>query len=280
VVDGSVPDLTPPYVPELLERIAGLEKENALLRQKIDLLVRKLFGAKSEQLDPAQLLLLLQGMDEPPGKSPEPVAEEATRRSKGPSPPRERGPRVPGHLPLIEEVIEPEPVKAAPELLRRIGEEVSERLDYEPARFIRLRTVRPKYVRRAELDAVPVVAPLPESILERGIVAPGLLAQIVVSKYGDHLPLYRQEAIYWSRHQVWLPRQTMAEWVGLAAQWLQPIYKEIRREVLGTGYVQMDETPIRYLAPGEGKTRLGYSWVYGVLGLPRFGGHPGSGAVG
>jgi transposase len=246
------------------ERLRRLEAENALLRQKIDLLVRRLFGAKSEKLDPAQLLLLLRDDEGEPGKAPEPVAAEATRRSKAPSPPRERGPRVPAHLPVIEEVIEPEPVKAAPEQWRRIGEEISERLDYEPARFLCRRTVRPKYVRRAELDAVPIVAPLPESILERGIVAPGLLAQIVVSKYCDHLPLYRQESIYWTRHQVWLPRQTMAEWVGLAAQWLQPIYREIRREVLEHGYVQIDETPIRYLAPGEGKTQLGYLWTYGV----------------
>ena len=133
-----MPDLTPPHDPELLERIARLETENALLRQKIDLLVRKLFGAKSEQLDPAQLLLLLQGMDEP-GKAPEPVAAEAPRRSTGQSPPRERGPRCPSHLPVIEEVIVPEPVKVAPQDWRRIGEEVSERLDYEPARFLRRR---------------------------------------------------------------------------------------------------------------------------------------------
>jgi transposase len=247
------------------EKLRRLEAENALLRQKIDALVRRLFGAKSEKLDPAQLLLLLQGLDEgEPGKAPEPVAAEAPQRSKAPSLPRERGPRVPSHLPVIEEVIEPEPVKAAPEQWRRIGEEVSERLDYEPARFICLRTVRPKYVRRAELDAVPIVAPLPESILERGIVTPGLLAQIIVSKYCDHLPLYRQESIYWTRHQVWLPRQTMAEWVGLGAQWLQAIYNEIRREVLDHSYVQVDETPIRYLAPGEGKTQLGYLWTYGV----------------
>ena len=111
---------------------------------------------------------------------------------------------------------------------------------------------------------VPIVAPLPEAILERSIVAPGLLAQILVSKYCDHLPLYRQEAISWSRHQVWLPRQTMAEWVGLAAEWLQPIYELIRQEVLGHGYVQVDETPIRYLAPGHGKTKLGYLWTCGV----------------
>ena len=125
------------------ERLAALEQENALLRQKIDLLVRKLLGAPSEQLDPAQLLLLLQGLDEP-GKAPEPVAAEAPRRSTGQSPPRERGPRLPEHLPVIEEVIVPAPVKLAPQDWRRIGEEVSERLDYEPARFLRRRTVRPK----------------------------------------------------------------------------------------------------------------------------------------
>jgi transposase len=263
VVDSGVPDLTPPHAPELLERIAALEKENALLRQKIDLLVRKLFGAKSEQLDPAQLLLLLQGMDEP-GKAPEPVAAEAPRRSTVPSLPRERGPRLPEHLPVIEEVIVPEPVKAAPQDWRRIGEEVSERLDYEPARFLRRRTVRPKYVPRGVLDAVPIVAALPDSLLERSMVAPGLLAQIVVSKYCDHLPLYRQESIYWTRHQVWLPRQTMAEWVGLAAEWLQPIYEHIRQGVVSRGYLQVDETPIRYLAPGHGKTKLGYLWTYGA----------------
>ena len=235
-----------------------------MLRQKLDLVLRKLFGAKSEKLDSNQLLLLLQGEDSVPGKSTEPVAAEEPRRSKVPSSPRERGPRLPEHLPVIEEVIIPEPVKAAPEQWRRIGEEVSERLDYEPGRFMRLRTVRPKYVRRGEVDAVPVVAPLPACLLERSLVAPGLLAQIVVSKYCDHLPLYRQESIYWNRHQVWLPRQNLADWVGLAAQWLQPIYAEIKKGVFGAGYLQVDETPIRYLAPGNGKTKLGYLWTCGV----------------
>jgi transposase len=245
---------------ELLERITVLEKENALLREKIDILVRRLFGAKSEKLEPAQLLLLLQGLDGP-GKAPEPVTAEAPRRSTVPSPPRERAPRLPEHLPVVEEVLVPAPVQAAPEQWRRIGEEVSERLDYEPARFLRRRTVRPKYVQRGLLDAVPVLAPLPPVLLERSFVAPGLLAQIVVAKYCDHLPLYRQEAIYWTRHQVWLPRQTMAEWVGLAADWLKPIYEHIRTAVFQRGYVQVDETPIRYLAPGHGRTKLGYLWT-------------------
>jgi transposase len=249
---------------ELLERIARLEAENALLRQKLDLVLRRMFGAKSEKLDSNQLHLLLNGEDPWPGKLPEPVAEETPRRSNDPSSPRERKPRLPEHLPVIEEVIIPEPVKTAPELWRRIGEEISERLDYEPGRFLRLRTVRPKYVSRAEVDAVPVVAPLPACLLERSLVAPGLLAQIVVSKYCDHLPLYRQESIYWRRHQVWLPRQNLADWVGLAAEWLRPIYQEIKKGLLEEGYLQIDETPIRYLAPGNGKTKLGYLWTCGV----------------
>ena len=104
------------------EELAQARREIALLREKIDLLVRKLFGAKSEKLDPAQLLLLLQGLDEDGrGKAPEPVVAEVPRRSTGPSPPRERGPRVPEHLPVIEEVIIPEPVKLAPQEWRRIG---------------------------------------------------------------------------------------------------------------------------------------------------------------
>jgi transposase len=244
-------------------RLASQEQRIKLLEEKIDVLVRRIFAAKSERLDPAQLLLLLQGMDEP-GKAPEPVAAEAPRRSTAPSSPRERRQRLPEHLPVIEEVIVPEPVKAAPQQWRRIGEEVSEKLDYEPARFLRRRTVRPKYVERGVVDAMPVVAPLPDSLLERSIVAPGLLAQIVVGKYCDHLPLYRQESIYWSRHGVWLSRQTMAEWVGLAAEWVAPIYHEIKRDVFAEGYVQVDETPIRYLAPGNGSTKLGYLWACGV----------------
>ena len=240
--------------------LTRVHRELELLRQKVDVLARRLFGAKSEKLDPAQLLLLLQGLDAP-GKAPEPVAAEAPRRSRVPSPPRSRAPRIPEHLPVVEEVIVPAPVQAAPQDWRRIGQEVSERLDYEPARFLRRRTVRPKYVQRGLLDAVPLIAPLPASLLERSLVAPGLLAQILVAKYCDHLPLYRQESIYWTRHQVWLPRQTMAEWVGLAADWLRPIYEHLRGEVFQNGYVQVDETPIRYLAPGHGRTKLGYLWA-------------------
>ena len=251
---------------ELTERLvqcesalAASQRENALLRQKIDLLVRRVFGASSEALDPAQLELLMAlpaaaAMVEAPVVQSVPEVSGVRLR-------KNHAPRLPENLPVVEEVIEPEPVKAQPEAWRCIGQEVSEQLDYEPARFLRRRTIRKKYVHRTEADAAPVIALLPERLLDRSLPAPGLIAAILVGKYCDHLPLYRQEQIFSSRHQVQLPRQTLARWVALAADWLKPIYETIRTGVMGGGYVQVDETPVEYLEPGNGKTKQGYLWT-------------------
>ena len=234
-------------------------QENSLLRQKIDALVRRVFGSSSEQVDRQQLELLLQQATSAAPAEPTVVTPP---KSEGKVQPRKvRAPRLPEHLPVVEEVIEPEPVKQQPEQWRCIGQEVSEQLDYEPSRFLRRRIIRKKYVHRTEVDTVPVIAPLPERLLDRSLPAPGLLAHILVSKYCDHLPLYRQEQIYAQRHQVQLSRQTLARWVELAADWLKPIYEQIRTGVMAGGYVQVDETPIDYLEPGNGKTKQGYLWT-------------------
>jgi len=251
---------------QLRERVVTLEaaladsqKENALLRQKIDALVARVFGASSESIDPAQLELLLQL----PASTTTPETElvttkpmVTTARAR-----RERTTRLPENLPVIEQVLDPEPVQAQPDQWRCIGEEVSEQLDYEPGRFLRRRIIRRKYVHRTDRDLAPVIAPLPASLQERCLAAPGLLAHILVSKYCDHLPLYRQELIFAQRHDVQLPRQTLARWVELCADWLKPIYQTIRTGVMAGGYVQIDETPIRYLAPGNGQTKQGYLWT-------------------
>jgi transposase len=115
--------------------------------------------------------------------------------------------RWPKELAVEQEVIEPEEVKAHPEAFRCIGEEITEMLDYRPAQFFRRQIIRRKFVRKQEVELPPIIAPLPESLQQRCIAAPGLLAQVIISKYGHHLPLYRQQQIYWDRHQVWLPRQ-------------------------------------------------------------------------
>ena len=250
---------------ELAQRNERLEREIALLRQKIDALIRRLFGSQSEQIDPAQLQMLLQGVENEP--APEPQAPPEPTLETEPASPRppakhERTARLPEHLPVIEETLDPAPVQACPSAWRCIGQEVNEQLDYEPARFLRRRLIRRKFVRRGDADATPIIAPLPPCLQERGLPTAGLLAQVLIAKYADHLPLYRQEAIYRQRHGVHLPRQTLARWVGLAADWLRPVYDAIRTGVLAGGYVQVDETPIAYLEPGHGSTRQGYLWTY------------------
>jgi transposase len=247
-----------PREEQLLQENEQLRRENALLRQKVDALARRFFGSSSEKLDRSQLELLLQlaQCPEPELKKVKPVAvaPKAPARS-------ERGPRLPDNLPVVEEIIDPEQVKAQPQAWRCIGREVSEQLDYEPGRFLKRRVIRNKYVHKTNADLAPIIAALPERLLDRSLPAPGLLAQIVVAKYCDHLPLYRQEQIYRQRHGVHLPRQSLTRWVELISDWLKPIYEQIRTGVMGGGYVQVDETPVDYLEPGNGKTKQGYLWT-------------------
>jgi transposase len=245
---------------QALQANAALQRENQLLREKVNLLLRRVFGASSEKMDAAQLQLLLAGTElvepavEQKFEAPKPKPQvQAPRKTKVP--------RLPQSLPVIEEVIDPEPVKAAPEQFRQIGQEVSEQLDFEPARYFRRRLVRRTYVSKIEPDNAPVTAPLPATLQERCIATPALLAHVVVSKYCDHLPLYRQEQILARRHGINLPRQTLARWVQLVAQWLTPVYQQIKTGVMGGGYVQLDETPIDYLEPGAGRTLKGFLWT-------------------
>ncbi|MGH9354393.1 MAG: IS66 family transposase [Terriglobia bacterium] len=244
---------------ELTRQLEESRRENALLRQKIDLLVRRVFGSSSEQLDRNQLELLMQLPESSKGL----VLQEAevTSVSSRKHKVAVRKDRLPENLPVMEEVIDPEPVKAQPEQWRCIGQEISEQLDYEPGRFLRRRVVRRKYVHKTNADFAPIIAALPERLLDRSLPAPGLLAHIVVGKYCDHLPLYRQEQIYQQRHGVHLPRQSLTRWVELASAWLKPIYEQIRTGVMAGGYVQVDETPVDYLEPGHGKARQGYLWT-------------------
>lgn len=243
------------------QEIEFLREENRLLRQKVDLLVRQIFGGgKSEKLSPDQLELLLGGEEpgQPEASVETPATAEAPKKACMRQP---RRPRYPENLPVVEEILDPEPVKANPCLYRQIGEEVSEQLDYEPGRFLLKRQRRRTWVKRNDPDAVPMTAELPPKLLERGLMAPGLLAHVVVAKYADHLPLYRQEQIFRQRHDVHLGRNTLCRGVELVAEWLRPVAKQMFEEQLAGGYVQLDETPVHYLAPGNGKTVKGYFWV-------------------
>src|SRR5881628_2169940 len=234
------------------EAIGSLKEENKLLRQKIDLLIKKFFGGrKSEAIDSKQLEMLLAGLVSA-APAPAPVATNiaALPRPQSPRPKPVRQP-LPDHLPEERVVLIPEEVKARPEHWKEIGQEITEELDWKPSEFFKRVYIRPKYVKlpvktadaaqslcakaadkAAELVAeataaiygqeeAPVrIAPLPSRLIEKGFPGPGLLAQVVISKYEDHLPLYRQEKIYRERYGVKLSRQTLGEWVEKVAFWL------------------------------------------------------------
>ena len=252
---------------QLREQIAVLQEaleqsrqENKILRQKLDALARRFFGKKSEQLNAAQLELLLSGLTEGNEESPEeePASRPAPRRSRR----NPRRIRTPDNLEVVREVIEPELVQAEPDQWKCIGREVSRQLDFQPGKFFWQETVRPKYVRRAQRALPPVIAAAPERVAEHSLAAPGLLAQLLVSKYCDHLPFYRQEQIFWRRHNVFIARQQMVHWTGQSVRLLSGIYDCLKRELQGSSYVQVDETPVRYQDPNLiGRCGQGYLWT-------------------
>jgi transposase len=238
--------------------LAEVRAENQLLRQKLEFFIKRYFGGtKSESLDPKQLELLLAGLaavDPPALGAEKPVAP--VRAAVATRPAR---PPWPAHLETERVVLEPEEVQQQPAGWRRLGEEVTEELDWKPAQFIRRLYIRPKYANAERI----VIAPLPARLIEKGLPGAGLLTHVLVSKYEDHLPLYRQEKIYRERHGVNLTRQTMSGWVEAAADWLGPIYREMKAGLVAQDYLQADETPIRYLDPDvKGKSQSGWLWTY------------------
>jgi transposase len=140
-----------------------------------------------------------------------------------------------------------------------LGEDVSEMLEYVPASFFVVRHVRPK-LSCTKCDHI-VQAAAPSRPIERGIAGPGLLAHVLVAKYADHLPLYRQSEIY-ARQDIELERSTLADWVGGTSQLLEPLIEMLRRYVTASGKLHADDTPVPVLAPGNGKTKTGRLWTY------------------
>src|SRR5256714_3992036 len=167
---------------------------------------------------------------------------------------------LPEHLPR-EEMTHPAPCTCPTcgGALRRIGEEIPETLDYVPARFKVIRHIREKLSCRA-CDTV-VAAPAPDHAIARGRARAGLLAHIVVSKYDDHLPLYRQAEIF-ARDGVSLETSALSGWVGATAAALQPLIDALAAEVLASDTLHVDDTPVPVLAPGTGKTKTGRLWTY------------------
>jgi transposase len=251
-----------PDDPDLLKTLLLAERaESARLRQIIQELQRHRFGRRAETLPEDQLLLALEEVEQSE------AANDAQREESAPNqcpPARRRVNRgaLPAHLPRLETVVDVEsmacPCCAGP--LHRIGEDVSERLDLVPAQFRVLVVRRPKYACRS-CEEVVVQAAAPERLIAGGLPTEALVAQVLVSKYADHLPLYRQAQIY-ARQGIALDRSTLADWVGRAAFLLRPVHARLLQQLKASPKLFADETTAPVLDPGRGRTKTGQLFVY------------------
>ncbi len=240
----------------------SLRKEVATLKHQLDELKRLIFGAKSERFVPASHVnqpTLFDEEDAPAEMPPQQTTFMVTRQE----PAAKRAPSrqlLPSHLPREVIMIEPEGDTSS---LKRIGEVVTETLDYVPGKLKVIRRVRPKYVDPADEERGVIIAALPKRLIEKGIAEPGLLAHVMIDKYVDHLPLYRQRARF-RRAGISLPPSTLGGWIAKSAWHLEPLYAALKQEILQSGYLQADETTIAVqdAQKKEGKTHRGYYWVY------------------
>jgi transposase len=239
--------------------------QNGRLRHLLRQLQRAQFGRRSEKLDPEQLFLALEDIEqviagnEADDDKKDPLAARARAEKR-------RGNRgaLPAHLPRVDVTIEPEdtncPCCRAP--MHVIGEETSQRLDVIPAQFRVIVTHRPKYACRACEQAV-VQAPAPERLIKGGLPTEAMVAYVLVAKYAWHLPLYRQAQMLLAQG-LDIKRAILAFWVGYAAAELKPLYLRLRELILASGKIAVDETVAPVLDPGRGRTKKGYFWAIAV----------------
>jgi transposase len=244
---------------------AEIEKLRLLIRQ----LQRGQFGRRSERLDPDQLQLGLEDLEQTAAAA-EATKEEAARSST-PRTPRARRRNLgslPAHLPRVEVLVDVED-KTCPccgGALHVIGEDTSEMLDVVPA-VLRVKVIRrPRYGCRTCEEAV-VQAPAPERPITGGMASEALLAHVLVAKYADFLPLYRQAQIF-ARQGIELDRSTLCDWVGRACWWLEPLWRLLHRHVMASTRIFADDTRLPVLDPGRGRTKTGCLWGYAIDDRP------------
>uniref|UniRef100_A0A7C1NYN8 IS66 family transposase n=1 Tax=Agrobacterium albertimagni TaxID=147266 RepID=A0A7C1NYN8_9HYPH len=248
------------------ERIERLEKLVSAFKQAA-------FGRKSEKSDPDQFDLALEDLETAMAViHAEDEADTPARNRIAKARAINRG-SLPKHLPRVEEVIEPESlICGCGGCLHCIGEDVSERLDMVPAQFRVIVTRRPKYACRACTDGV-VQAPAPARLIQAGLPTEATVAHVLVSKYADHLPLYRQAQIM-GRQGIDLDRSTLADWVGRAAYELRPVFDALIADLKRSSKLFMDETRAPVLDPGSRRTKTGYFWALARNDRPWGGGAP------
>lgn len=257
---------------ELLRQREEQKRTIDHLQHQLQSLLRRVYGRSAEKLDPRQMQLfetLLDNLAPRTFAEPEPIAASAE-----PSAPARKGHgrrRLPSDLPRTKVIHDlPEEQKPCPccgKIRHVIGQEVSEQLDFVPAKLNVIEHVRLTYACRhceqqvAEQGPQIVTAARPLSPIEKGLAAPGLLAYVIVSKYGDHLPLHRLERIL-QRHGVEIARSTLCDWMAQCAALLRPLHDLMIQRVLASTVIHTDDTPVDVLDRKRGRTRLGRFWVY------------------
>ena len=243
--------------PLLLQRIAALEA-------KLGWFQKELFGGgKSEKLDPGQKQLPLPGVEEARAAvvdRTETLTYERTKRRE----PRRTPAEAFAHIPVTETLeIVPAAVQQDPELYERIGEERTFELEIIGPKLVKREIVRPKYRHRLDRSRAPLLAATPARVVPGGYASAGLIAWIVIGKYVDHLPLFRQERMS-ARWGAPISRQTMCDWVEVAAMWLEPIYWHMHRSLIAGNYLQADETPIRCNDPDHRRGETLQCFLWGI----------------
>ena len=252
---------------QLIQRVETMDKQithhksvKEKLAHEIALLKRFKFAKRSEQLSPDQASLLDDLIDT------DIAAIEAELEALQPAPVEAKVRQQPKRAPLPPQfprtLIHHEPDNSHCQCgcaLKRIGEDASEKLDYTPGVFTVERHIRGKWA--CEQCETLIQAPVPAHVIDKGVPTAGLLAHIMVAKFADHLPLYRQEKIF-GRAGLPIARSTLAQWVGQTGVQLQPLVEALREAVLAQRVVHADETPVQMLAPGEKKTHRAYVWAY------------------
>ncbi|WOJ88348.1 IS66 family transposase [Methylocapsa polymorpha] len=250
-------DLLHRLVREMASVVESRDGEIERLQSIIKKLQRAQFGRRSERLDPDQLALALEDLDSDIAR----IQESCPGVEKQPSErPSHRKP-LPDHLPREDVLLDIDDAVCAccGGALHAMGESVSEMLDWVPAQLRVIRITRPKYACR--VCETVAQAPAPERLIAGGLATPALLTQVLVSKYCDHTPLYRQSQIF-SRHGVDLARSTLAGWVGGACWWLEALHERLCKNVFASDHLFADDTPVPVLDPGRGRTKTGRLWVY------------------
>ncbi|MDE2468292.1 MAG: IS66 family transposase [Bradyrhizobium sp.] len=251
----------------LIAELVGKDAQIAFKQAFIDKLTHEMavlkrlkFAAQSEAYNAEQRSLLEEAIDtdlaalatEIEHSAPPPQGQDDKQKPKRQA--------LPGNLPRREIHHEPQNTLCVCGCqLKRIGQDVAEKLDYEPGVFTVERHIRGKWV-CAKCETL-IQVPVPAHVIDKGIPTAGLLAQVLVAKYADHLPLYRQEGIF-ARAGLALPRSTLAQWVGQCGVQLQPLVDALRAELLKHSVLHADETPVAMLKPGNGKTHRAYLWSY------------------